>query len=44
MDIAQEMLTKFNDEPGLLKQVITGVESWVYGYDIEEDCSRIAKF
>ena len=34
MDIVQEMLTTFND-PGLLKKVITGDESWVYGYDIE---------
>ena len=33
--IAQEMLTMFNDDPDLLKKVITGDESWVYGYDIE---------
>ena len=31
MDIAQEMLTTFNDDPDLLKKVITGDESWVYG-------------
>ena len=35
MDIAQETLTTFNDDPDLLKKVITGNESWVYGYDIE---------
>ena len=35
MDIAQEMLTTFNDDPDLLKNVITGNESWMYGYDIE---------
>ena len=35
MDIAQEMLTTFNDDPALLKKVITGGESWVYGYDTE---------
>ena len=35
MDISQEMLTTFNDNPDLLKKVITGGESWVYGYDIE---------
>ena len=29
------MLTTFNDNPDLLKKVITGDESWVYGYDIE---------
>ena len=27
MDIAQEMLTMFNDDPDLLKKVITGDES-----------------
>ena len=31
MDIAQQMLKKFNGNP----YVITGDESWVYGYDIE---------
>ena len=35
MATAQEMLTTFNDDPDLLKKVITGDESWVYGYDIE---------
>ena len=35
IDIAQEMLTTFNDDTGLLKKVITGNETWVYGYDIE---------
>ena len=35
MDITQEMLTTFNDEPDLHKKVIAGDESWVYGYDIE---------
>ena len=35
MDIAQEMLTTFNYDSDLLKKVITGDESWVYGYDIE---------
>ena len=32
---AQKVLTKFNDNPNLLKKVITGDESWVYGYDTE---------
>ena len=31
MDIAQEMLTTFNDDPDLLKKIITGDVSWVYG-------------
>ena len=35
MYIAQEMLMKYNDDPDVLKKVITGDESWVYGYDIE---------
>ena len=35
MDIAQEILTKFNDDSDLFKKFITGDESWVYGYDIE---------
>ena len=29
------MLTTFNNDTDLLKMVITGDESWVYGYDIE---------
>ena len=35
MTIAQEMLNNVNDDPDLLKKVITGDESWVYGYDVE---------
>ena len=35
LDIAQEMLTTFKDDPDLFKEVITGNELWVYGYDIE---------
>ena len=35
MDIAQEMLTTFNNNPDLLKKDITSDESWVYGYDVE---------
>ena len=29
------MLATFSNDPDLLKKVITGDESWVYGYDIE---------
>ena len=32
---AQEMLRTFNDDPDLLKKIITGDESLVYDYDIE---------
>ncbi|KAA2237134.1 helix-turn-helix domain-containing protein, partial [Solihabitans fulvus] len=35
MDITQELLNIVNDDPYFLKNVITGDESWVYGYDIE---------
>ena len=34
MDIGQEMLLTFNTVPELLKEVISGDESWVYRYDI----------
>ena len=35
MTIAQEMLNEVNEDPDFLKRVITGDESWVYGYDVE---------
>ena len=35
MDIGLEMLTTFNDDPDLLKKVITGDKSWMNGYDIK---------
>ena len=35
MDIAQEMFTTFSEDSDLIKKVITGDDSWVYGYDIE---------
>ena len=35
MTIAQEMLNDVNDDPDLLKKVITGDEPCVYGYDVE---------
>ena len=35
MDTAQEMLRTFNDDPDLMKKVITGDKSWVYGNDSE---------
>ena len=41
MDIDQEMLTKFNNDPDLLKKVITDVELWTYGYDIETTAQRM---
>ena len=38
MNIAQEMLMSFNNDPDLLKKVTTGDESWVYGYNIKSIC------
>ena len=35
MEIAQEMLMTFNDNPDLLKKVVTSDESWVYGYTLK---------
>ena len=35
MNITQEILKTFNDDPDLLKKVRTGDKSWVYDYDIE---------
>ena len=35
MTIVQEMLNDVNDDPDLLKKVVTGDKSWVYGYDVE---------
>ena len=35
MDNAQEMLATFNDYTDLLRKVMTGDETWVYGCDIE---------
>ncbi|XP_033610182.1 uncharacterized protein LOC111871520 isoform X2 [Cryptotermes secundus] len=35
MEVAQESLKEVNDDAELLKRVITGDETWVYGYDVE---------
>ena len=35
IDIVQEILTTFNNDPDLIKKIITVDESWLYGYDIE---------
>ncbi|XP_015920905.2 histone-lysine N-methyltransferase SETMAR-like [Parasteatoda tepidariorum] len=34
-DVAQDLLDTANTDPGFLNTVITGDESWVYGYDLE---------
>ena len=35
INTAQEILDSVRDERNLLQRVITGDESWVYGYDVE---------
>ena len=35
MDVAQEILTTFNDDPNLVKNLITGDEFWMYDNDID---------
>ena len=35
MDIAQAVVTTFNNDPYFIKKVVTGDESCVYDYDIE---------
>ncbi len=35
MNIAQQLLNDVNDDRSLLERVITGDETWVYGYDVE---------
>lgn len=35
LEVAQDMLECANRDPEFLKTVITGDESWVYGYDLD---------
>ena len=35
MEVAQESLNEVNDDAELLKRIITGDETWLYGYDVE---------
>ena len=35
VDISQELLANANGNENFLKNVITGDETWVYGYDVE---------
>jgi hypothetical protein len=34
-DVSQELLDRANDDDNFLKNIITGDETWVYGYDVE---------
>ena len=33
--VSQELLDRWNTDEDFLKNVITGEETWVYGYDVE---------
>ena len=33
--VANDLIQTFTNEPDFLKKIITGDESWVYGYDPE---------
>ena len=46
MEIGQEMFTMLKDDPDLVKNVITGDESWVCGDDIKtiQDRKKHIKF
>ena len=35
VEISQELLAKANGNENFLKKIITGDETWVYGYDVE---------
>ena len=35
MEVAQESLNKVHEDAKLLKRIITGEETWVYGYDVK---------
>ena len=35
INIAKELLDSVRDDPNVLQRIITGDESWVYGYDVE---------
>ena len=35
VDVSQELLDRANGDDNFLKNVITGDETWVYGYDVE---------
>ena len=40
VDISQERLATANGNENFLKNIITGDETWVYGYDVETKTHR----
>jgi hypothetical protein len=46
VDVSQELLDRANDNDNFLKNIITGDETWVYGYDVEtkvQSSQRVSK-
>ena len=41
MNIAKELLNSVRNDPNLFQRVITGDESWIYGYDLETKAQSI---
>ena len=41
MEVAQGSLNEVNDDAELLKCIITGDETWIYGYDVETNLIQI---
>ena len=35
VDVSQELLDRANGDDNFLKNIITGYETWVYGYDVQ---------
>ena len=35
VDVSQELLDRANGDDNFFKNIITGDETWVYGYDVE---------
>ena len=40
VEISQELLANANGNENVLKNIIRGDETWVYGYDVETRCNR----
>ena len=41
MEVAQKSLNEVNDDVELRKRIITGDETWVYGYDVKNNLIKI---
>ena len=41
IEVAQESFNKVNDDAELLKRIITGNETYIYGYDVENNLIQI---